>query len=64
MWNGPSPLGPVESQTQTEAMMGYDIYSNVLADILCEPNLSLPLNIGLYAKWGSGKSFLLNRMKG
>ncbi len=60
----PYIFGPIESQTQSESMLGYDIYSNVLADILCEPNLSLPVTIGMYAKWGSGKSFLLNKMKG
>ena len=59
----PTILGPMESQAETDAMMGYDIYSNVIADILCEPSLNLPLTLGLYAKWGSGKSFLLNKMK-
>lgn len=43
-------------------LLGYEAYSDVLADIVCEPNLSLPLTIGLYAKWGSGKSFLLPKI--
>ena len=30
---------------------------------MCEPNLTLPLTIGLYAKWGSGKSLLLPRIR-
>lgn len=30
---------------------------------VCEPSLSLPLTIGLYAKWGSGKSILLSKLK-
>uniref|UniRef100_A0A915HFM0 KAP NTPase domain-containing protein n=1 Tax=Romanomermis culicivorax TaxID=13658 RepID=A0A915HFM0_ROMCU len=59
----PHIFGPAESQVQTEAMLGYDVYSNILADILCEPMLSLPLTVGLYAKWGSGKSFLLNKLR-
>lgn len=62
-----------------DTAMGYDVYSNVLADIgkfpifsmnslnllfsVCEPSLSLPLTIGLYAKWGSGKSALLAKLK-
>jgi ankyrin repeat-rich membrane spanning protein len=45
-------------------MLGYDVYANVLADIFCEPNLVLPLSVGLYAKWGSGKSFLLVKIRG
>lgn len=45
-------------------MLGYDLYSSALADILSEPSLSTPITVGLYAKWGSGKSFLLNKLKG
>ncbi|VDM39612.1 unnamed protein product [Toxocara canis] len=66
--NNPQPIlplifGPVDSETHLDTMLGYDVYSNVLADIVCEPNLTLPLTIGLYAKWGSGKSLLLAKMK-
>lgn len=43
--------------------LGYDAYSDVLADIVCEPSLTLPLTIGLYAKWGSGKSLLLPKIR-
>lgn len=45
-------------------MLGYDLYSSALADILSEPCLSMPITVGLYAKWGSGKSFLLNKLRG
>lgn len=38
--------GPQHAEVQMEARLGYDIYSNVLADIVCEPNLTLPLTIG------------------
>ncbi|XP_077965854.1 kinase D-interacting substrate of 220 kDa-like isoform X1 [Styela clava] len=41
----------------------YDLYSSALADILCEPTLIPPITVGLYAKWGSGKSFLLKRLE-
>ncbi|KAJ8928238.1 hypothetical protein NQ314_019188 [Rhamnusium bicolor] len=41
----------------------YDLYSSALADILSEPSLSMPITVGLYAKWGSGKSFLLNKLR-
>lgn len=45
-------------------MLGYDLYSSALADILSEPSLSMPITVGLYAKWGSGKSFLLSKLRG
>ena len=44
-------------------MLGYDLYSSALADILTEPSLSTPITVGLYAKWGSGKSFLLKKLQ-
>ncbi|CAJ0956645.1 unnamed protein product, partial [Mesorhabditis belari] len=59
----PLIFGPVDAEQHLDAMLGYDIYSNVIADILCEPNLQLPLTLGLYAKWGSGKSVLLQKVK-
>ncbi|KAK3100286.1 hypothetical protein FSP39_017608 [Pinctada imbricata] len=46
-----------------ENLLGYDIYSSALADILSEPSLNTPITIGLYAKWGSGKSFLLSKLQ-
>ncbi|CAJ0567765.1 unnamed protein product, partial [Mesorhabditis spiculigera] len=59
----PLIFGPVDAEQHLDAMLGYDIYSNVIADILCEPNLQLPLTLGLYAKWGTGKSVLLQKVK-
>ena len=44
-------------------MLGYDLYSSALANILTEPSLSMPITVGLYAKWGSGKSFLLGKLR-
>jgi ankyrin repeat-rich membrane spanning protein len=31
--------------------------------MLSEPSLSMPITVGLYARWGSGKSFLLNKLR-
>lgn len=45
-------------------MLGYDLYSSALADILSEPTLQPPVCVGLYAQWGSGKSFLLKKLEG
>ena len=46
-----------------ENLLGYDIYSSALADILSDPSLNTPITVGLYAKWGSGKSFLLGKLQ-
>ena len=46
-----------------DSILGYDLYSSALAEILSEPSLNTPITVGLYAKWGSGKSFLLSQLK-
>ncbi|XP_032676963.1 kinase D-interacting substrate of 220 kDa B isoform X3 [Odontomachus brunneus] len=53
----------LNTNEDSENMLGYDLYSSALADILSEPSLSTPITVGLYAKWGSGKSFLLNKLR-
>ncbi|CAH1776765.1 unnamed protein product [Owenia fusiformis] len=45
-----------------ENLLGYDLYSSIIADVLCEPTLCTPISVGLYAKWGSGKSFLIEKL--
>ncbi len=49
----------LNTNEDSENILGYNLYSSALADILTEPSLSMPITVGLYAKWGSGKSFLL-----
>ncbi|XP_020296518.1 kinase D-interacting substrate of 220 kDa isoform X3 [Pseudomyrmex gracilis] len=53
----------LNTNEDNENMLGYDLYSSALADILSEPSLSTPITVGLYAKWGSGKSFLLSKLR-
>lgn len=48
----------------SEEVMGYEVYTSALADVLCEPSLTMPLTVGMYARWGSGKSFVLRRLQG
>lgn len=57
----PEHLSPSESDGD---MLGYDLYSSALADILSEPTMQPPICVGLYAQWGSGKSFLLKKLEG
>ena len=49
--------------SDAENLLGYDIHSSALADILSDPSLSTPITVGLYAKWGSGKSFLISKLQ-
>ncbi|KAI8508652.1 hypothetical protein Bbelb_137510 [Branchiostoma belcheri] len=49
---GAKYLHPSENEN---SMLGYDLYSSSLADILSEPTLTPPITVGLYAQWGSGK---------
>ena len=53
----------LNTNEDSENMLGYDLYSSALADILTEPSLSTPITVGLYARWGSGKSFLLKKLQ-
>ncbi|XP_067132401.1 kinase D-interacting substrate of 220 kDa B isoform X2 [Centruroides vittatus] len=53
----------LNTNEDNENLLGYDLYGCALADILSEPTLSMPICVGLYAKWGSGKSFLLNKLE-
>lgn len=53
----------LNTNEDNENMLGYDLYSSALADILSEPSLSMPISVGLYARWGSGKSFLLGKLE-
>ena len=40
-------------------MRGYELYSSSIADVLSEPSLNTPITVGLYAKWGNGKSYMI-----
>lgn len=53
----------LNTNEDSEGMLGYELYSSALADVLSEPTLTTPITVGLYAKWGSGKSFLLSKLR-
>ena len=55
----PSSRHVLEKETQ----LGYDLYSSAIANLLSEPTLKLPICVGLFAKWGTGKSFLVGKLK-
>lgn len=56
-------LGHRQLNMTEDSILGYDLYSSALAEILSEPCLRTPITVGIYAKWGSGKSFLLSQLK-
>ena len=43
---------------------GEEKYAMALADFVGDPSLSAPLTVGLYSRWGAGKSVILNRIQG
>lgn len=53
----------LNTNEDSEGMLGYELYSSALADVLSEPTLTTPIAVGLFAKWGSGKSFLLSKLR-
>ncbi|XP_073984772.1 ankyrin repeat-rich membrane spanning isoform X3 [Rhodnius prolixus] len=53
----------LNTSEDSENFFCYELYSSAIADMLSEPSLTVPIVVGLYAKWGSGKSFLLNKLR-
>ena len=54
---------PAEEHETSHQLLGYHLYSASLADFFSEPSLSLPITLGLFARWGSGKSHFLPRLE-
>lgn len=54
----------LNTNEDNEDILGYDLYSSTLADMLSAPSVSMPITVGLYARWGSGKNFLLKNLTG
>jgi ankyrin repeat-rich membrane spanning protein len=53
----------LNTNEDAEGMLGYGLYSSALADVLAEPTLTTPITVGIYSKWGSGKNFLLSKLR-
>jgi hypothetical protein len=43
-----------------EDALGFAPYREAIAGIICDPSTSTPLTIGIFGKWGSGKTSLMN----
>eukprot|EP00794_Sanderia_malayensis_P007197 gene7197-8003_t len=46
-----------------ELPSGQDSFVMALADFISDPSLSTPLTVGLYSRWGTGKSVILSRIQ-
>ncbi len=53
-------VGGAAADRGTEDQLGFTLYVEAFADLIESPNTVLPLTIGIYGVWGTGKSFLLN----
>lgn len=42
--------------------LGYQVHADLLKNVVCNPK-NLPITIGLYGDWGSGKSSVLKLIK-
>lgn len=47
-----------------ELPSGHDKFVMALADFISDPSLSTPLTVGLYSRWVTGKSVVLQRIFG
>ncbi|MBT7599967.1 MAG: hypothetical protein HN560_02710 [Anaerolineae bacterium] len=43
--------------------LNYQRYAVAFADLITNPELSTPITIGVYGEWGTGKSFLMKKIK-
>ncbi|MCB9136052.1 MAG: TIR domain-containing protein [Anaerolineales bacterium] len=65
MSGGPTiPLDFAHNDRPTgKDQLDYQSYARAFAQVLASPHTKPPLTIGLYASWGMGKSFLMNKIK-
>lgn len=53
----------INDQPYGEDFLGYDKYAHALSYILLSQQIDLPLSVGIFSSWGTGKSFLLKRIE-
>ena len=53
----------INDQPYGEDLLGYDLYAKELSKILLEDQLTLPISVGVFSSWGTGKTFLLKRIE-
>lgn len=53
----------INDQPYGEDFLGYDKYARALSYILLSEHIDLPLSVGIFSSWGTGKTFLLKRIE-
>ena len=53
----------VNDQPRGEDGLNYTDYANAFGLMLSDSRISLPITVGIYSSWGTGKSFLLGKIK-
>ncbi|MFJ7214282.1 P-loop NTPase fold protein [Amycolatopsis sp. NPDC098790] len=57
-------VDPNESITLAEDQLGVAPYVSMLATVIAAKDTPLPLSIGVFGEWGSGKSFFMGMLRG
>jgi len=52
-------VGFLHDRTPPKDLLGFDAYRDAVRDLICDPTTQTPLTIGLFGKWGSGKTSLM-----
>jgi hypothetical protein len=53
----------VNDQPKGEDGLNYTGYANAFGLLLSDARIALPITVGIYSSWGTGKSFLLGKIK-
>lgn len=53
----------INDQPIGEDYLNYTDYAKSFGSLILDDKISLPITIGIYARWGAGKSFLLGKIK-
>ncbi len=53
-----------DSPAKKSVVFGFDAYAKTVADLIANKNNKTPLVIGIYGPWGSGKTTLMETVKG
>lgn len=56
-------VNPDDAIPAADDLLGINTYVSMLANVIASSDTPLPLSIGLFGEWGSGKSFFMGRLR-
>lgn len=59
----PKNTGFLDDRVPPRDLLGFDAYRDAVLDLIRDPHTQTPLTIGLFGKWGSGKTSLMDFIK-